>query len=242
MVNLIIIDEDSGNERNISFNSEGTFYELAQAIKDSGMEFPEFFNLLTNGAKLEASETKKISFTENQKIKIRDVSSLENFGSIDFVDVTLGKVSLIKVGYEGPKYLRVIKGINIFGVCENEKCEAYKKKVIQKIKENEYDMTKNQGTMNCPICNSLCLASTVGFYDCFYNIYGTKFDEKNDEIEKFGTKIPDLEDATITGDNTIIINGQKIEIKKTEKGNVSYFNEATGKTKFLKLIFQVKKW
>ena len=65
MVNLIIIDEDSGDERNISFNSEGTFYELAQAIKESGMEFPEFFNLLTNGAKLEASETKKISFTEN---------------------------------------------------------------------------------------------------------------------------------------------------------------------------------
>ena len=41
---------------------------MAQAIKESGMEFPEFFNLLTNGAKLEASETKKISFTENQKI------------------------------------------------------------------------------------------------------------------------------------------------------------------------------
>ena len=223
MVNLIIIDEDSGNERNISFNSEGTFYELAQAIKDSGMEFPEFFNLLTNGAKLEASETKKISFTENQKIKIR-------------------KVSLLKVGSVGTKYLRVIKGINLFGECENEKCEAYKKKVIQKIKENEYDMTKNQGTMKCPICNSLCMASTVGFYDCFYNIYGTKFDESNDDIEKFGTKIPDLEDATITGDNTIIINGQKIEIKKTEKGNVTYFNEATGKTKFLKLIFQVKKW
>ena len=35
----------------------------------------------------------------------------------------------------GAKWRRIIRGINLFGKCENEKCEAYIFEVIQMIKE-----------------------------------------------------------------------------------------------------------
>lgn len=103
-------------------------------------------------------------------------------------------------------------------------------------------MTKQQGIMNCPMCNCLCKSNNVGFYNCYYNIFGTKFDEKTDDIEKFGTKIPNLNKAVIKGDK-VVIDGQNYEMQKTENNKFSFFNEASsGKSTFVKLIFQVIKF
>jgi hypothetical protein len=43
--------------------------------------------------------------------------------------------------------------------------------------------------MNCLLCNIFCVVKTVGFYKCYFNIYGNKFNEEKDEVEKFGDDI-----------------------------------------------------
>jgi len=46
--------------------------------------------------------------------------------------------------------------------------------------------------MNCPICNWNCVVKTFGFYKCYFNIYGIKYNKAKDEIKKFGVEIKDF--------------------------------------------------
>ena len=111
MVKLEIIEEESNKKEFINFNSEGTFYDLALEIKN-GTNFilPNYFNLITDGKKLKTLG--KIKFYENQKIKIRDIESLEGF-AINFNDITCGNILLIEVSSKEPEWREVSNGINL---------------------------------------------------------------------------------------------------------------------------------
>lgn len=240
MVNLEIINEDDGTSKNLSFPSSGTFYELASAIQDIGMSLPETFFLITNSQKLNTNES--YTFADGQKVKIRDAQSLECFGA-NFTDLTVGKIKLIKTSNKAPKWRCVTKGINLFGICKNDKCEAYKKEVIHMIKEKEFSLTENNGLMKCPICNQNIISKTVGFYNCYYNYFGIKYDEDKDETTKFGVKINDFDKSFVNDDNTVIVNGKKITVGKTPKNVTNYFDEKeNGNIQFIELTFQVKKF
>ena len=259
MVKLEIIEEESNEKQFINFKSEGTFYELAKQIKNStNFTIPKYFYLITDGDKLKTQG--KIKFYENQKIKIRDVESLEGF-AINFNDITCGNILYIPVSSEVPerkevsngmdlipqlsevpKWREVCNGINLFGRCEIENCVAYDKEIVAKIDDDNYDLCKNNGQMNCPMCNSKCESKTVGFYNCYYNYYGVKYDENKDKTEKFGVEIPNLSKSVINNNDTVIVNGKAIKINKTEFGNASYFSPDNGVVQFIKLVFQVKKY
>ena len=97
--------------------------------------------------------------------------------------------------------------------------------------------------MNCPLCNDPCTVKNVGFYKCYFNIYGDKFNEEKDEVEKFGVEIKDFWKQDINIDNTVLVNGKKIQVNKTDEDSVSKFNEYDyERNVFLKLVFQIKKF
>ena len=55
----------------------------------------------------------------------------------------------------GAKWRRIIRGINLFDKCENEKCEAYNFEVIQTIKEQNLMLLKimDQWNVQCVVVN-----------------------------------------------------------------------------------------
>ena len=110
--------------------------------------------------------------------------------AVYFNDVTCGNKNLIIVSNDNdtPDWRELCKGINLIDVCENQKCKAYNQEVYPKIHDENYSITKNNGQMKCPICNTICLSKNITFYNCYYNCYGKKYDEDKDETEWFGLK------------------------------------------------------
>ena len=244
MVKLLIIEEETGNKKYINFKSEGTFYELASKIRNENFKLPKYFFLLSDGNKL--STKGKIKFYENQKIKIRDPESLESLGGIAlyFNDVTCGNIDLIPVSNNNdiPEWREVCNGINLIGLCENQNCKAYNQEVYAQIHDDNYSITENNCQMKCPICKNICLSKNVAFYNCYYNVYGVKYDNNKDTIEKFGVQIPNFSNAVINDNDSVNVNGKKIKVNKTELGNASYCSTDNGNIQYIKLNLQVKKF
>jgi hypothetical protein len=243
MVNLNFYFEDTDKYYNISFPSSGTFDDLVDKILELNIPLSDDSFLLTKGSKIELE--KKYDFEENQKIIVRKEGTLECL--ITFNDVACKtKDAIIKRKVHkvsnGCGYRYICPGINLYGVCGNKNCKAYSQEVIQMIKENELNLVKKKGLMQCPICEGNFDAKTVGFYKCYFNIYGIKYNEEKDENEKFGVAIEDFCNQEINTDNTVLVNGKKIQVNKTDEDSVSKFNEYNGEADFIKLVFQVKKF
>lgn len=243
MVNLKLYFEEEDKILNIAFPSSGTFEDIIDKLLELKIPIADDSFLLTKGKKMDLEM--EYNFEENQKITVRRQSSLECL--IKFNDVTnktkdaIIKRKVLKVS-NGCGYRYICPGINLYGICENKSCKVYEKEVIQMIHENELNLVKRQGLMKCPICNCNVVAKTVGFYKCFYNIFGIKYNEEKDENEKFGVEIKDFSNKTINTDNTIFVNGKNVKVQKTDEENVSKFNETNGEVEFIKLVFQVKKF
>ena len=76
-----------------------------------------------------------------------------------------------------------------------------------------------------------------------FNIYGNKLNVEKDEVEKFGVEIKDFWKQDINIDNTVLVNGKKVKVNKTDDEDVSKFNEYDyERNDFLKLVFQIKKF
>ena len=243
MVNLNIFFEDRGENHNISFPSSGTFEDLVDKILELNIPLTDDSFFLTKGNRIELE--KKYNFEENQKIIVRKEGALECL--ITFNDVTKKtKDAIIKRKVHkisnGCGYRYVSPGINLYGVCGNKNCVAYSQEVIQMIKDNELNLVKIRGLMQCPICEWKCDAKTVGFYKCYFNIYGIKYNEEKDENEKFGVEIKDFWKQEINTDNSVLVNGKRVQVNKTDEDSVSKFNYYNDEAYFIKLIFQVKKF
>jgi len=87
---------------------------------------------------------------------------------ITFVDASSGQVKELKFSENAPRWRLVNKGLNIFGICTNFKCEAYKKEVVVMINKKKFDLIKERNELFCPECGSLIIPKTVGFYLCKY--------------------------------------------------------------------------
>ena len=242
---LNIYDEDTAKTYKISYSGKGTCENLIAAIIDEGINFPDESIILTNGKQLEIGKT--YNFINNQSFTLRNRANLEGF-AISFNDVTKEKIRQIKVSRtnKGKPWRYVTHGINLYGTCENKKCEAYDKEVID-MKKNikELDLVKENGKMICPMCKIPCQAKTVGFYKCYYNIFALKYIEDSDENIKSGQKIPNFDKINVSdvgNDNSVFCNGKKYFLKKTEGENIFKFEETNGDCTFIKLIFQVLKY
>ena len=103
-----------------------------------------------------------------------------------FVDPTKKGPTRVKTTYEGPFYLTVTYGINLFGHCINPKCDAHKKEVCHRFGYGTFDLMKdlNPDSSNCPKCPAcetpLLKLDTCGFMQCKYHYIGKKIE--NDKI------------------------------------------------------------
>jgi hypothetical protein len=243
MVNLNIFFEDRGENHNISFPSSGTFEDLVDKILELNIPLADDSFFLTKGSQIELE--KKYNFEENQKIIVRRKDALENlittFNNVCKTKDAIIKRKVHKVS-KGCGYRYICQGINLYGVCGNESCTASSQEVIQMIKDNELNLVKIRGQMQCPMCGWKCDAKTVGFYKCYFNIYGTKYNEEKKAIENFGVAIEDFCNQEINTDNTVLVDGKRVQVNKTDEDSVSKFNEHNGEVDFIKLVFQVKKF
>ena len=122
-------------------------------------------------------------------------------GMIDFVDVREKKVKSLKFTEKAPVWRKVTKGLNIFGLCNNSKCQAFKKEVIHRIffkEQLKFDLKKEVYNIKCPICYKIIKVKTCGFWQCEYQFCGKIIENgdikdyesepketKNDEFEYF---------------------------------------------------------
>ena len=214
------------------------------------MAFPSFqdeivSNMIIRFAKFINVDYKLIQFLFNsqdlkdsqQKIKDLSNSNTKNYfiqliecgemkggaPSMKFADISKEKIKYLKFSKDAPKYRRATVGLNIFGTCQNKKCEAYKKEVVyipenMTLEDNKYFkfyLNEEIENMKCPICHKIIKSKTVGFYKCEYQIIGTKI-EDGDKIE-YDSKP-----------------------KETENGKFEYFDpEENGEVQWTKLIIYV---
>ena len=95
-------------------------------------------------------------------------------------DVSNNKVMKIDCDYALTLQLdRIHMGINIFGICKNEKCVNYKKKTISNFRKDSIDMIKEKPNIKCERCNEIIIPKTLGFYMCKYHIFGKKIKRGN---------------------------------------------------------------
>lgn len=251
MVKVIIEYEYPDTTVVIELNeTKYSFYELSEELYEKNIPFPKNYNIVTNNKRLEITE--EVELIENQEIKIVDVDTLEctldleienclNYkpGPINLYNI--GNIEEIKRRKSGEKHWKINKGINLIGFCENKKCKVCGKKVIQNIYDFQLDLTKINGKMKCPICRKICDVNNIGFFNCYYHIYGTQFNSKKETMEPFNEEIPNFQNAAIK-DDYLIIKKQKIKVNKTPKNKFVYFNENGEKVLFMKFVIQVKKF
>lgn len=83
-----------------------------------------------------------------------------------------------------PKWRVIHRGLNVFGLCKNPKCEATGKTVIIRKDNQTVDFGDDQFQFLCPLCGCPTKPKTVAFYMCKYKLYGTKVEGR--EIQDFG--------------------------------------------------------
>jgi len=90
---------------------------------------------------------------------------------------------------DGPDYLIVKDGINLFGNCKNKNCIAYNKEVCSIFGFGTFDLIEDldEDSENCPKCpsceSSLLKLETCGFMKCRFKYVGIKVENgKNVDV------------------------------------------------------------
>jgi len=73
-----------------------------------------------------------------------------------------------------PDYRKVKYGLNVEGICKNEKCIAYNKKVIINLKYGNFNLRYDIDKIYCPMCKNLVEYNSIGFSSCKYRFDGIK--------------------------------------------------------------------
>ena len=119
----------------------------------------------------------------------------DSYGGLMFIDPSNSNIKQLSLSKEAPKWRVISEGLNIFGICENPKCEANKKQVIfRALKGNRhlpekgmiFDMLENVENIKCPICNEILEPETCGFFECEYQFIGKKIEDR--KVVKYDSK------------------------------------------------------
>ena len=178
------IKEFPKNKRNIwiKFSSE-IFGMFISSIK--GMSLNNFLKIFNSNKFI---ILQLISFPEN----INELTSLNLYLKKDikgggiydglfFMDPSNSSIKLLELSKNAPKWRIISTGLNLFGICQNKKCQAYEKEVIFRtcLPENGmiFDMVENCNTIKCPICSKIFTPTTCGFYKCEYQFIGEKLED-----------------------------------------------------------------
>lgn len=122
---------------------------------------------------------------ENDRIRVDDTTPIG--GEVGAAAKGLGdptKKDPVKfpITKDGPFYLSVSNGINLFGICKNINCNAYNKEVNSNFGYGTFDLIRDLAPDShkcpkCPVCEFLLLKlETCGFMKCKYTYEGKKLD------------------------------------------------------------------
>ena len=97
---------------------------------------------------------------------------------LDFVDVEKGVIQNLSFSHKAPRWRSVQEGLNLFGICKNEECEAFNKEVVHKVGiiNKKYNLQENILNIKCPICDGIVVPRTCGFWKCEYQFEGDKIE------------------------------------------------------------------
>ena len=102
---------------------------------------------------------------------------------LEFVNLENSKSKILEFSKNDSKWRKVCEGLNLFGKCIYEYCEAFNKEVIFKVGINvKFDLNKQKKEIVCPICHKNFIPLTLGFWKCEYQIKGEKL--KNGEYRE----------------------------------------------------------
>ena len=201
--------ESGDNGQSLEFAYNAKILDPDLTLSDQGIIYPSIIHAI-NPQKIEGGGRMIIEFLP----------------AIDFADVPKNKVKYLKFSDNAPKWRKVCAGLNIFGICKNEKCEAFKKEVIYKTNTNTdnsyvhengiiFNLNKELKKIRCPMCDKLVKPKTCGFWKCEYQFSGVK--EENGEEKKY-----------------------KSEPKETNEDNFEYFDAfKNGEATWFELIIYV---
>ena len=110
-----------------------------------------FNRWMYDGAVLKDDETILTLGIENKDIIEANPSS-RGGGPFDMADISNEK-GLVRRNYgkNAPKWNTITKGLNVDGICKNEKCEAYNQEVDCPIGIGSFDLVRNADRIKCPI-------------------------------------------------------------------------------------------
>ena len=153
----------------IEFNTKG--------IKIGWSRFQEIWSLIERKElNLKDPILSKVSF----EVPLRGG---EGLSGLEFVNLVNSKTKILEFSKNASKWRKVCEGLNLFGKCIYEYCEAFNKEVIFKVGINvKFDLNKKKKEIVCPICHKNFIPLTLGFWKCEYQIKGEKL--KNGEYRK----------------------------------------------------------
>jgi len=204
-----------------------TLLELKKKIAEHYNEIYTDFNILNGTDIIDNSQNNKTLSALNIKRFIRICDNYNPGGGDENTFANLNKDFIREDNVSCnnsniPDWRIVGKGINLYGICLNENCEAKGEQVIMNVKSKEYNVISEGFMGKCPICKKYFDLDTCSFYHCDYKCEGTYFDRKKGDW----VDLPD-------------------EIRKTRDRKDFYYDfqkvveGQSGKVKYKKLILKV---
>ena len=181
----IFIQDIKGIKVEINVNSNDTIYEVKKKYGD------HYVMLKYNGEILNNNKTIEYYGIEEEDIIIANQRVLGGeVGSVakGLADPTKKGPVKWPTSKEGPDYLIVKNGINLFGNCKNKKCIAFNKEVCSPFGFGTFDLIEDLDAVNekcphCPACEfPLVKLETCGFKKCRYSYIGTKIENKSNLV------------------------------------------------------------
>lgn len=155
--------------------------------------FSKFFNNANYrlSVKVDGYSRNTNLITENCDLALyKRIIGGSSFPALNFVDVEKNKIINLNFNQKAPKWRKIGKGLNIFGVCNNPKCEAFKNEVVYMTNLSSdglnFNLNEKVAEIRCPICSKIIKPKTCGFYNCEYQFVGEKIDDG--EIKKYDSK------------------------------------------------------
>ena len=141
-------------------------------------------------------ERKELNFKDPLLSKINFEVPMRGSGSLtglEFVDLVNSKTKILELSINGPIWRKVCEGLNLFGNCIYQYCEAFNNEVIFPVGINvKFDLNKQKKEIVCPICHKNFIPLTLGFWKCEYQIKGEKLkDGEYSEVNINGKETKD---------------------------------------------------
>lgn len=124
------------------------------------------------------------SHIKNGDIIIIGKADVVGGGPDEFVNLSdefIRKDNVLSSDSNVPDWRCVAKGINLYGICQQDRCVAKGKQVIMNVNSKEYDVVNESFMGICPMCHKHFDLDTCSFYMCDFKCEGKYFDKKRDE-------------------------------------------------------------